>query len=84
MPDATAKAYLGDSVYVEVDGGMLKLTTDNGFGPSNTIYLEAAVYHALTQYVSQACVLDAKTMNIKPNQPRRKQHVSDDSEKNHQ
>ena len=47
------KEYLGDSVYVEVDGGMLKLTTDNGLGPSNIIYLEDHVYDALVMYVER-------------------------------
>jgi len=49
----STKAYLGDSVYVDVDNGMLKLTTDNGYGPSNTIYLEPEVYEALTRYVQR-------------------------------
>lgn len=44
------KRYLGDSVYVEEERGMLKLTTDNGMGPSNTIYLEPDVYSALVEY----------------------------------
>jgi len=45
------KIYLGDSVYGEaVDGGIV-LTTDNGLGPSNTIFLEPEVYEALTQWV---------------------------------
>jgi hypothetical protein len=48
----TGKVYLGDSVYVEVENGMLKLTTDNGLGASNTIYLEDQVYAALLQYVA--------------------------------
>lgn len=47
------KEYLGDSVYVEFDSGMLKLTTDNGMGPSNTIYLEDFVYRALVDYVKR-------------------------------
>ena len=47
------KAYLGDSVYVEVEHGMLKLTTENGDGPSNTIFLEPEVYDALTQYMAR-------------------------------
>lgn len=46
------KVYLGDSVYVDVERGMLKLTTENGYGPSNTIYLEPEVYLALTDYVA--------------------------------
>lgn len=45
------KVYLGDSVYADVENGMLKLTTENGFGPSNTIYLELEVYEALVAYV---------------------------------
>ena len=47
------KVYLGDSVYVEVDRGMFKLTTDSGFGPSNTIYLEDSVFDALVEYVER-------------------------------
>jgi hypothetical protein len=47
------KQYLGDSVYVEVENGMLKLTTDNGEGPSNVIYMEAAVVEAFLYYWQQ-------------------------------
>lgn len=46
-------AYLGDSVYVAIERGMIKLTTDNGEGPTNTIFLEYPVYLALVAYVSQ-------------------------------
>ena len=46
------KRYLGDSVYVDVEHDMLKLTTENGEGPSNTIYMELAVYRALVEYVT--------------------------------
>ena len=52
------KVYLGDSVYVEVEHGMLKLTTENGFGPSHTIYLEGEVYENLGAYV-RACIARA-------------------------
>ena len=48
------KTYLGDSVYVEVEDGRLVLTTENGSGPSNTIYLELEVYDALVRYVEGA------------------------------
>ncbi len=48
------KAYLGDSVYVAVENGMFKLTTENGMGPSNTIYLEVQVFEALLKYVREA------------------------------
>jgi hypothetical protein len=47
------KVYLGDSVYVEIERGMIKLTTDNGAGPSNTIYLEPEVLAALKQYAER-------------------------------
>ena len=47
----TRKTYLGDSVYVESDGYHLILTTENGYGPTNTILLEPEVYNALVQYV---------------------------------
>ena len=44
------KTYLGDSVYAERVDGMIKLTTDNGMGASNTIYLEPEVYQALREW----------------------------------
>lgn len=47
------KEYLGDSVYISFDGFGFELTTDNGMGASNTIYLEPNVYRALFAYVEQ-------------------------------
>lgn len=47
----TDKAYLGDGVYVEVDNGQLKLTTENGICVTNTVWLEPQVYAALNRYV---------------------------------
>jgi hypothetical protein len=41
------RVYLGDSVYVAIERGMVKLTTDNGDGPTNTIYLGTDVMRAL-------------------------------------
>ena len=41
------KTYLGDSVYVDDEHGMVKLTTENGLGASNTIFLEPEVLGAL-------------------------------------
>jgi len=46
-----SKAYLGDSVYVDIQHGMLVLTTENGLTATNTIYLEPEIYAALTRYV---------------------------------
>ena len=44
------KVYLGDSVYADFNGFMIVLTTENGLGPSNTIYLEPEVMLALIRY----------------------------------
>jgi hypothetical protein len=49
-----SKEYLGDWVYVEFDDHGLTLTTDSGFGPSNMIYLESAVWaQLLSEYVAR-------------------------------
>jgi hypothetical protein len=44
------KDYLGDSVYVESDDTGIKLTTDNGSGPSNTIIFEVEVLEAFIRW----------------------------------
>lgn len=44
------KDYLGDSVYVEDDKDSVKLVTDNGEGPSNTIILETETLGALLRW----------------------------------
>lgn len=48
-----AKQYIGDSVYADFDGFAVILTTDNGFGPTNTIVIEPEVYMELQRYVAQ-------------------------------
>lgn len=50
-----AKEYLGDSVYVDVERGMLKLTTENGLStdPSNEIFLEPEVFERLVLYAQR-------------------------------
>ena len=45
--------YLGDSVYASFDGYHIMLTTDNGYGPTNTIFLEPQVLVALENYVKR-------------------------------
>lgn len=54
-----SKTYLGDSVYADFDGdypaltpynGYIVLTTENGFGATNTIFLESKVMDALIRY----------------------------------
>ena len=49
------KAYLGDSVYCEIENGMIKLTTFNGYldDPRNVIYLEQQVFYNLLAYVKR-------------------------------
>jgi len=46
------KTYLGDGVYAAIENGMIKLTTENGISPTNTIYLEPQVYDSLTKWVA--------------------------------
>lgn len=46
------KEYIGDSVHVEINEyGQIVLTTENGYGPSNTIILEPEVMRALNEYL---------------------------------
>jgi len=45
--------YLGDGVYVCLEGDMLKLMTGSHLTPDNVIYLERAVYAALVAYVAR-------------------------------
>lgn len=52
VPPNSRKVYLGDSVYVVWDGFVLILTTENGYGPTNTIVLEPKVYEALSQFAA--------------------------------
>lgn len=49
------KQYIGDSVYVDLDGLCIVLTTENGYpsDPSNRIVLEPEVYEALVRYVDR-------------------------------
>ena len=47
------KEYLGDSVYADWDGFGIVLTTENGYGASNTICLELEVLKALNAYVDR-------------------------------
>jgi hypothetical protein len=43
------REFLGDSVYVEEDGGMIRLT-GNAFSRENVIFLESGVYAALRRW----------------------------------
>ena len=55
------KTYIGDSVYVVIDQlGCVVLTTENGFGPSNTIVLEPEVLGALLGYLKQGGLISVR------------------------
>jgi hypothetical protein len=47
------KEYIGDGVYVDFDGFQLRLTTEDGYNATNTIYLEPNVYEHLVAYVER-------------------------------
>lgn len=47
------KDYIGDSVYIEDNGYGVTLTTENGFGPSNTVIMEPSVIHAFQNYLER-------------------------------
>ncbi len=47
------KAYIGDGVYVEVEGYDVVLTTEDGIRVTNRIVLEPEVYLALRRYVAR-------------------------------
>ena len=44
------KDYLGDGVYAEVEQGMVRLSTNNGYGDHAVIFLEPEVFAALTRW----------------------------------
>ena len=47
------KVYLGDSVYADFDGYGVILTTENGYGPSNTICMEPEVVNSFINYAKK-------------------------------
>ncbi len=59
MASVIDKAYIGDGVYVEIEDGMLKLTTERENG-IETIYLEPAVFQALRDYYEAAVAAFAR------------------------
>jgi formylmethanofuran dehydrogenase subunit D len=54
FPQTFSKDYMGDGVYVEVQHGSLVITTEDGTGAQNTIYVEDQVWAALVRYVGRA------------------------------
>jgi len=49
----STKQYLGDGVYAELERDMVKLTTEDGMGATNTIYFEPGVIAALLRYLER-------------------------------
>jgi hypothetical protein len=50
---ADNRAYLGDSVYADFDGFMIKLYTNNGCEDENIIWLEPDVVTMLLGYIKR-------------------------------
>jgi hypothetical protein len=47
----TTKQYLGDGVFVEMEGDMVKLSTEDGDSTANVIFLEPEVFANLELFV---------------------------------
>ena len=58
------KKYLGDSVYVEEEDGMIKLTTNNGFldDPRNVIYMNDQIFEAFMKFIIDQGMIDEETL----------------------
>lgn len=46
------KAYLGDSVYIRMEGNRAVIYLDNGLGPKNEIVLEEEVVDELLRFLA--------------------------------
>lgn len=55
--------YLGDGVYADMDGQMVRLTTENGVEATNEIFLEPEIVLALVRYAERHGI-------VKLNQPK--------------
>lgn len=57
------KDYIGDGVYVEMEDGMIKVTTEDGLPgeeETNVIYLEPEVYKALVRFADRVAKEDKR------------------------
>ena len=50
-------SYLGDSVYVSTDGFAIIITTENGMGATNEIYIEPDVLRKLIEYCERKGII---------------------------
>lgn len=53
-PMSDKKIYLGDSVYGDIENGMVALTTENGVEVGNKIYLEPQVVEAFIGWLRES------------------------------
>lgn len=51
--EKSRKEYLGDGVYIDHDGYQFKLTTEDGYSETNTIYLDPQVVDSLLLYIAK-------------------------------
>jgi hypothetical protein len=51
------KEYIGDSVYATYDGYGIELTTENGMGATNHIFIEPSVLASLIKFAQQMGVI---------------------------
>ena len=63
------KVYLGDAVYAEFSDetqGMIRVTTENGYEPTNEIFLEPKVFDALIEFAKKINWLTASEPQPEP------------------
>lgn len=47
------KDYLGDGCYVDIENGMVKLTTSNGIHDTNTVFMEPEVLDSFERWIKE-------------------------------
>lgn len=61
--------YLGDGLYASYDGYELVLKANSHISPTDTVYLEPAVWEALKKFVERAKTAMATPDDQRPNLP---------------
>jgi len=57
-PMSDKKIYLGDSVYGDIENGMVALTTENGVEVGNKIYLDQEVVAAFIEWLRRIQIIE--------------------------
>jgi hypothetical protein len=55
--DDKLKSYIGDGVYVDVEGSDIVLTTENGICSTNEIYLDMGMLKSIIDYCKRKGIL---------------------------